>query len=169
MRRNAHEKEPSFKRQSGKPSNHQLQQRAKAIDDRLTECRVIEGHVGPQGLRDIGASSRSPLRGQRDLPCGGFAHVSGFAPVPHPQVSRHKLPRNPGRKPGRRNKGPLGSAEERSEAQGKASMSEHMEVRVAQRPALREHRREPGAPDARPARTRGGFLLVTSLWPSKEK
>ena len=84
---------------------------------------------------------------------------SGSAPVPHPQVSRHKPPRNPGRKPGRRNPGPLGSAEERSEAQGKASMSEHMDVRVAQRPALREHRRGPRVHDAHGARTRGGLSL----------
>ena len=32
---------------------------------------------------------------------------------PTRKVSRHELPRNPGRMPGRRNRGPLGSAEER--------------------------------------------------------
>ena len=55
--------------------------------------------------------------------------------------------------------GPLWSAEERSEAQGKASMSEHMDVRVAQRPALREHRREPRVHDAPGARKLGAFFL----------
>ena len=59
--------------------------------------------------------------------------------------------------------GPLWSAEERSDLQGKASMFEHMDVRVAQRPARREHRREPRVPDAPGARKWGGFLLVTSL------
>ena len=78
-------------------------------------------HVGPQGLRDSGASSR-------------IASGCGFAPVPHPQVLLHDFPQTPGRKPGRRNKGPLGSAEERSWIKGKASMFEHMDVRVAQRP-----------------------------------
>ena len=59
--------------------------------------------------------------------------------------------------------GPLWSAEERGGLQGKASMSEHRDVRVAQRPARREHRREPRVPDAPGARKWGGFLLVTSL------
>ncbi len=101
---------------------------------RKQQAKHVEGHVGPQGLRDIGASSRGPLRGRRDLPVCGLAQAAGFAPVPHPQVLRHKPPRNPGRKPGRRNPGPLGSAEERSWIKGKASMSEHRDVRVAQRP-----------------------------------
>ena len=59
--------------------------------------------------------------------------------------------------------GPLWSAEERSDLQGKASMFERMDARVAQRPARREHRREPRVPDAPGARKWGGFLLVTSL------
>ena len=75
------------------------------------------------------------------------------------QADRPAVPRNPGRKPGRRNPGPLGSAEERSEAQGKASMSEHRDVRVAQRPARREHRREPRVHDAHGARKWGAFFL----------
>ena len=53
--------------------------------------------------------------------------------------------------------GPLWSAEERSDLQGKASMFEHRDVRVAQRPARREHRREPRVHDAHGARKWGGL------------
>ena len=65
--------------------------------------------------------------------------------------------------------GPLWSAEERSDLQGKASMFEHRDVRVAQRPARREHRREPRVQMHTGRESGVAFLLVNSLWPLKEK
>ncbi len=125
-------------------------------------CLVLEAsfrfEVLGQG-RERSVSSRAEASG-----CG-----CGFAPVPRPQVLLQELPQIPGRKPGRRNPGPLGSAEERRGRRGKASMSEHRDVRVAQRPADTEHHRGPGAPDARPARTRGASFLVTSFWANRKK
>ncbi len=79
---------------------------------------------------------------------------------PWPNTSNRKLASKTRQEAGSEEQwGPLWSAEERSDLQGKASMSEHRDVRVAQRPARREHRREPRVPDAPGARKWGGFLL----------
>ena len=145
-------------------------------------CLVLEASFGFEVLgqgreRSVASGASSALRARRGqvepslLGCpprnasgaSSALRASGFAPVPRPQVSLHGLLRNPGRKPGRRNRGPSGAPRSGAKRRGKrACPSTGVSGRTLAPHAARGRERPAAMPTGRTSELRSGLRFVST-------